>query len=115
MGTILKSIVFAAALALCHLASAAEAGFTIFLIGDSTMTTQAVIPPSPLRGWGQMLPLYFQDGVRIENHARSGRSSRSFKAEGHWKTMLDRLKAGDYVIKEEGLKDRLPLHRSART
>lgn len=101
----LKSIVFAAALAVCDLASAAESGFTIFLIGDSTMTNQAVIPPSPLRGWGQMLPLYFQDGVRVENHAMSGRSSRSFMAEGRWKTVLDRLKAGDHVIIQFGHND----------
>lgn len=29
--------------------------FTIFLAGDSTMATQAVVPATPARGWGQML------------------------------------------------------------
>jgi lysophospholipase L1-like esterase len=50
----------------------AKPGFTIFLVGDSTMADKPVIPPNPERGWGQMLPMYFKDGVRIENHAVNG-------------------------------------------
>jgi lysophospholipase L1-like esterase len=78
---------------------------TVFLIGDSTMTNQSVIPATPLRGWGQMLPLYFKEGVRIENHAMSGRSSKSFLAEGRWKVVLERLKEGDYVVIQFGHND----------
>ena len=47
----------------------AKPGFTIFLVGDSTMADKPLIPANPERGWGQMLPMYFKDGVRIENHA----------------------------------------------
>jgi lysophospholipase L1-like esterase len=79
--------------------------FTIFTIGDSTMADRPVIPASPDRGWAQLLPLYFKEGVRIENHARSGRSSKSFRDQGLWQSVLDRLKPGDYVIIQFGHND----------
>jgi lysophospholipase L1-like esterase len=80
-------------------------GFTIFMIGDSTMADKPLIPPNPERGWGQMLPMYFKDGVRIENHAVNGRSSKSFLDEGRWEPVLNQLKPGDYVIIEFGHND----------
>src|ERR1039458_9120307 len=80
-------------------------GFTIFMIGDSTMADKPVNPPDPERGWGQMLPMYFKDGVRIENHAVNGRSSKSFLDEGRWEPVLNQLNPGDYVIIEFGHND----------
>src|SRR4051812_2964717 len=71
---------------------------TLFLIGDSTVTNQAVIPAQPLRGWGQMLPLYLKHGIRVENFASSGQSSRSFILTGLWKKTHDLLKPGDFLI-----------------
>jgi lysophospholipase L1-like esterase len=82
-----------------------QTGFTIFMIGDSTMADKPVIPPSPERGWGQMLPMYFQDGVRIENHAVNGRSTKSFIDQGRWETVTNRLRPGDYVIIQFGHND----------
>ena len=83
----------------------AKPGFTIFLVGDSTMADKPLIPANPERGWGQMLPMYFKDGVRIENHAVNGRSSKSFLDEGRWEPVLNQLKPGDYVIIEFGHND----------
>jgi lysophospholipase L1-like esterase len=82
-----------------------QTGFTIFMIGDSTMADKPLIPPNPERGWGQMLPMYFKDGVRIENHAVNGRSTKSFIEEGRWKTVTNRLRPGDYVIIQFGHND----------
>jgi lysophospholipase L1-like esterase len=79
--------------------------FTIFMVGDSTMTNAPVIPASPTRGWGQLLPLYFKGNLHIENHAMSGRSSKSFISEGRWKAVMERLKEGDYVIIQFGHND----------
>jgi lysophospholipase L1-like esterase len=62
-------------------------------------------PAQPERGWGQLLPLYFQDGIRIENLAVNGRSSKSFRDEGRWQNLLDRLRPGDYVIIQFGHND----------
>lgn len=79
--------------------------FTIFMIGDSTMANKPVIPENQERGWGQLLPLYFQDHVKIDNHAANGRSSKSFRDQGRWKTVQERLQPGDWVIIQFGHND----------
>lgn len=80
-------------------------GCTVFLIGDSTMANKPLIPENPERGWGQMLPPYFKAGVRVENHAINGRSSKSFRAEGRWQAVETSLKPGDWVIIQFGHND----------
>ena len=79
--------------------------FTLFMIGDSTMANKPLVPPNPERGWGQLLPIYLKEPVRIENHAMNGRSAKSFIAEGRWETVLKKLKPGDYVIIQFGHND----------
>ena len=83
----------------------ATSGPTLFLIGDSTMSDKPVHPANPERGWGQLLPTYFKEDLRIENHAANGRSSKSFRDEGRWKTVQERLKPGDFVIVQFGHND----------
>lgn len=82
--------------------------FTLFMAGDSTMAPQAVVPATPARGWGQMLLPYFLDHVRVDNHASSGQSTKSFRDKGRWQAILDRLKPGDFVIIEFGHNDGKP-------
>lgn len=103
----IRPILLFVALAVCagEIRAADSAPVTVFMIGDSTMADKPVIPAHPERGWGQMLPTYFKDGVRIENHAMNGRSTRSFIAEGRWKVVLERVKVGDYVIIQFGHND----------
>ncbi len=86
----------------------AEKSFTLFLAGDSTMATQALIPATPARGWGQMLQPYFHANVRVENHASSGQSTKSFRDKGRWRLILVALKAGDVVIIQFGHNDSKP-------
>jgi lysophospholipase L1-like esterase len=86
-------------------AGAATNGFTVFLVGDSTMANKPLLPPNPERGWGQMLPLCFKPEVHIENHAANGRSSKSFLDQGRWQTVVQRLRAGDFVIIQFGHND----------
>ena len=75
----------------------------LFLIGGSTMAT---FPPErPVVGWGQMLPQFFKDPAQIENHARSGRSSKSLIDEGHWAKTIDDIRAGDFLIMCWGTND----------
>jgi lysophospholipase L1-like esterase len=76
----------------------------IFLIGDSTMADKVLID-NPEHGWGQSLPVFFSDNVQIFNHAKNGRSTKSFIAEGRWKVVLDQLQEGDYVFIEFGHND----------
>ena len=91
-----------------HLAAEDSKSFTLFMAGDSTMATQAVVPPTPARGWGQMLQPYFQDHVRVENHASSGQSTKSFREKGRWATILGRIQPGDFVIIQFGHNDGKP-------
>jgi lysophospholipase L1-like esterase len=88
-----------------HAAEPTATGPTVYMIGDSTMADYAVVPAQALRGWGQMLHMYFKDGARVDNHAMSGRSCRSFIAEGRWQVVKDHLKEGDYVIIQFGHND----------
>ncbi len=56
------------------------------IIGDSTVCEYP--PESPLRGWGQFIQGYFKDNVKVINLAASGRSTKTFIAEGRWQKAL---------------------------
>ena len=105
----LFAIASIACLTLLHAAAAEpSASPTLFLIGDSTVTNLPLIPAQPARGWGQMLPLYLKHGIRMENHASSGQSSRSFILTGMWQKVHDKLKKGDFLIIQFGHNDAKP-------
>ncbi|CAM3675628.1 rhamnogalacturonan acetylesterase [Marinicrinis lubricantis] len=70
---------------------------TIFLAGDSTVTDQAS-GQYPYTGWGQMLGLFLGESIAIANHARSGRSSKSFVHESRLLRMAKKLRKGDYLF-----------------
>ncbi|MBP5136902.1 MAG: rhamnogalacturonan acetylesterase [Paludibacteraceae bacterium] len=76
----------------------------IFLAGDSTMADKEEIA-YPETGWGQTLPSYFNDNVIIENHARNGRSTRTFISEGRWDFLISRVGKGDFVVIQFGHND----------
>lgn len=75
------------------------------MAGNSTMADKPFKDGNPEKGWGQVLPLYFKNGVVIENHAKNGRSTKSFIDEGRWDSLLTRVKPGNYVIIEFGHND----------
>lgn len=70
----------------------------IYMVGDSTMANKPYNKGNPEKGWGQVFPLYFKEGIKIENHAKNGRSSKSFRDEGLWDIVLEKIKPGHYVI-----------------
>lgn len=81
---------------------------TIFMIGDSTMADKNLTGENPERGWGQMLPGYLSEDIRVDNHAQNGRSSKSFIDEGRWDKVLSLIKKGDYVFIQFGHNDEKP-------
>ncbi len=81
---------------------------TIFMIGDSTMANKPIDGGNPERGWGHALPRYFGEGVRVDNHAMNGRSSKSFIDEGRWEKVISQVKKGDYVFIQFGHNDEKP-------
>lgn len=50
---------------------------TIYWAGDSTVQFNN-ITTYPQTGMGQVLPLYLKPEVKVENHAKNGRSTKSF-------------------------------------
>lgn len=88
--------------------SAEQKTTTIFMIGDSTMANKDISHDRKERGWGMALQCFFDDNIRIDNHAVNGRSSLSFINEGRWDTVISRMKPGDYVIIQFGHNDEKP-------
>lgn len=60
------------------------------MIGNSTMANKAFRGGHPETGWGQTLSLYFKEGIKIDNHAMNGRSTKSFIDEGRWEVVLNK-------------------------
>lgn len=87
------------------LVSAGRRTPTLFMVGDSTMADKTELDISPERGWGQVFPTYLKEGVRVENHAMNGRSTKSFVAEGRWDSVLVRMHRGDMLILQFGHND----------
>ncbi len=73
----------------------------IYIIGDSTVEDNK----PPFRGWGWALPGFVRDGIRVRNHALSGRSSRSFRQEGLFEPVKEGLSAGDLLLIQFGHND----------
>lgn len=79
--------------------------YTLHLVGDSTMADKENPEFNPEFGWGQVLPEFFDGNVTIVNHAKNGRSTKSFIEEGRWQQVMDDLNVGDYVFIQFGHND----------
>lgn len=90
---------------LLMLVSAGKKQKTLFMVGDSTMADKTELDISPERGWGQLFPTYLTEGIRVENHAMNGRSTKSFVDEGRWDSVLVRMHKGDILILQFGHND----------
>ena len=104
----LRNITLAAMLLLVLTAFKQDHVPTIFMIGDSTMANKNINHGSPERGWGMVLQCYFDDGIKVDNHAVNGRSSKSFIDEGRWQKVVEQIKPGDYVFIQFGHNDEKP-------
>jgi lysophospholipase L1-like esterase len=71
----------------------------VAMVGDSTMASYAKPPADrpDLTGWGQVFGERFTDRVEVVNHAASGRSTKSFMAEGRWKKVLGETPAWVFI------------------
>lgn len=90
----------------------------IFMGGDSTMADKVLsktatdsvagITVEELfleRGWGQLLPEFVSNDAVIINHAKNGRSTRTFVEEGWWSKIIDHVQMNDVVILQFGHND----------
>lgn len=101
----LSALFVACALPFVAAAQAPSDTITVFMIGDSTMANKPLDKENQERGWGQMLPIYFDGAIKVDNHAVNGRSSKSFIDEGRWEKVRERIRPGDYVIIQFGHND----------
>lgn len=78
----------------------------LYIIGDSTVQNGSGKGADSLWGWGSFMNLYFNtDKIEIQNHAKGGRSSRTFITEGRWDSIMKTIKKGDYVLMQFGHND----------
>ncbi|WP_326984004.1 rhamnogalacturonan acetylesterase [Chryseobacterium sp. MYb264] len=78
----------------------------LYIIGDSTVQNGSGKGADSLWGWGSFMDLYLNtDKIEIQNHAKGGRSSRTFLTEGRWDSIMKTIKKGDYVLMQFGHND----------
>ncbi|MDM8161784.1 rhamnogalacturonan acetylesterase [Labilibaculum sp. K2S] len=77
---------------------------TVFLAGDSTMAEKKA-DKYPETGWGMKLNQFFTEKMTVENHAKNGRSTRTFIEEGRWDSLVSKVGKGDYVFIQFGHND----------
>ncbi len=83
----------------------------LFIVGDSTVHNSA----PGLLGWGDVLGGFFDpQKMIVENHAKPGRSSRTFQTQGWWAEILAKARPGDFVLIQMGHNDGGPLDDTNR-
>ena len=74
----------------------------VHMAGDSTMANYD--SSTTQEGWGQELGQFFISKVTIDNQAQGGANIQTFYG-GRWKTLINNVKAGDYVFAAFGIND----------
>lgn len=103
----MRKIIYAmmAIAAVVVMTAASKKPVTLFMVGDSTMADKEELEASPERGWGQLFPTYLQGNIILQNHARNGRSTKSFLDQGRWQEVMNRAHKKDIVIIQFGHND----------
>lgn len=86
----------------------------ILMAGDSTM---AVKQPRafPETGWGMPFVYFWDSSITVINKARNGASTKTFIADGLWKSIMQNAEAGDYVFIQFGHNDEVATKKSFTT
>jgi lysophospholipase L1-like esterase len=87
---------------------------TIWLCGDSTMSIKER-KAYPETGWGMPFVYFWDSTITVENLAKNGRSTSSFRNEGLWKKVTDGAQEGDYVFIQFGHNDEVPTKKTYTT
>ena len=88
---------------------------TLWIVGDSTVRNGHGDGANGQWGWGEPLVSYFDTKkINVVNRAIGGRSSRTYITEGHWKSTLDMMRPGDFLLIQFGHNDSGPLDDTAR-
>ncbi|WP_254842710.1 GDSL-type esterase/lipase family protein, partial [Bacillus sp. MRMR6] len=71
---------------------------TIWIVGDSTVSSFTDNYYYPRYGWGTQIGNYLDGSFTIKNLALSGRSSKSYTTDPEYQTLLSGMKSGDYLL-----------------
>ena len=77
---------------------------TIFWAGDSTVQTNDYFT-YPQTGIGQVFSLFIKEDYHVENHAKNGRSTKSFIEEGRLQKIEEGIGEGDFLFIQFGHND----------
>ncbi len=109
--------VVGAGVRLCEVEVTPWEGPVVYIAGDSTVTDQSAdypyLPGNSYCGWGQMLPAYVGKWLPVSNHAHSGLTTESFREEGHYGIVRERIQAGDFCLIQFGHNDQKLMHLMA--
>ena len=109
------AFVFALVLLLPMSANAQTTPRRVFIAGDSTASAYGP-ERAPRSGWGEALPSFLDaTNWEVRNHARSGRSSRSFIEQGFLDPIAAELRKGDVLLIQFGHNDARIDARAKRT
>jgi beta-galactosidase len=87
----------------------------LIFIGDSTVKNGSGDGRNGQWGWGDQIACYFDTTkITVVNHARGGRSSRTYISEGLWDKVSETLRPGDYVLIQFGHNDTSPVNDTLR-
>lgn len=88
---------------------------SLFLVGDSTVRNGHGDGANGQWGWGEPIAELFDSSkINVVNRAIGGRSSRTYRTEGHWEETLALIKPGDFVLFQFGHNDSGPLDDASR-
>ncbi|MBL8558246.1 MAG: cupin domain-containing protein [Hyphomonadaceae bacterium] len=76
----------------------------IVIVGDSTASDYGR-ERYPRMGWGMALHCELDAAIAVDNRAVSGRSTKSFRDEGHWDAAVAALRPGDVMLIQFGHND----------
>ena len=100
-----RMFILVAIFACCAPTAAGTPPRQVFIAGDSTASHYGP-ERAPREGWGQQLQGFLDDDAYVvRNHAQSGRSSRSFIAEGWFDGMAKDMRSGDVLLIQFGHND----------
>ena len=77
---------------------------TIYWASDSTVQYNDILT-YPQTGMGQVLNLFLKPDVIVSNHAKNGRSTKSFIDESRMVPIYDRITEGDFLFIQFGHND----------
>lgn len=84
------------------------------MAGDSTM---AIKNPRafPETGWGMPFVYFWDTSVTVINKAENGASTRTFRENGLWQSIVQAAEAGDYIFFQFGHNDEVSTKKSYTT